>query len=114
MRARATDEMMDLDEAPAIHYASVTDPPRLRGAPPTVNVPEEAIEAGIEGSWTVWVSIDATGKTVSAEVPETIGYGNDAACIQAWMRSRWRPGSKDNVPIGGNRIPMTCTIRALD
>ena len=114
VRTRATDELMDLEETPSMHYASVTDPPRLRGAPPAVTVPQEAIDEGIEGSWTVWVNIDAAGQAVEAEMAERVGYGIDGACIAAWKRSRWRPGAKDGVPVAVNRIPMTCTIRALD
>ena len=105
---------MSLEEAPSVHFAAVTDPPKLRGAAPAIQVPKMAIEEGIEGSWTVYVSIDATGKAIAAEPAETIGYGIDEACIRAWQKSRWKPGKKNNVPVAVNRIPMKCTIRALD
>jgi hypothetical protein len=77
-------------------------------------VPKAAIEAGIEGSWTVYVSIDASGQTIAAELTEPIGYGIDEACTNAWKRSRWKAGLKNEIPIAVNRIPMKCTIRALD
>jgi protein TonB len=114
VQTRATDELMKIEEAPAVHFSAVTDPPKLRGAAPAIRVPKAAIEAGIEGSWTVYVSIDASGQTIAAELTEPIGYGIDEACTNAWKRSRWKAGLKNEIPIAVNRIPMKCTIRALD
>jgi len=114
VQTHATDELMDIEEAPAVHFSAVTDPPKLRGAAPAIQVPKAAIEAGIEGTWTVYISIDAAGKTVEAVLAEPVGYGIDEACIQAWKRSRWKAGLKNEIPIAVNRIPMKCTIRALD
>ena len=114
VQVEATDDLMDLEEAPSVHFASVTEPPRLRGSAPAIEVPKEAIEAGVEGSWTVYVNIDAAGSAIEARMSSEVGYGIDAACISAWKRSRWRAGKKDDNPIAVNGIPMKCTIRALD
>lgn len=114
VQTRASNELMTIEEAPAVHFSAVTEPPKLRGGAPAIRVPKAAIEAGIEGSWTVYVSIDASGQTVAAELTEPIGYGIDEACANAWKRSRWKAGRKNEIPVAVNRIPMRCTIRALD
>lgn len=112
----ATDETMSVDEATdwqPVAYASVTTKPKLRSLPPIV-VPEEAQEEGISGSWTVYIDISEKGKVTAVRIPQSIGFGVDQACKDAWTGSRWKPGERDGTPIGVTNIPMKCTIKKLD
>jgi TonB family protein len=105
---------MDIGEALPVTFAAVASPPTLRGSAPVIRVPEEAVEAGIEGSWTIYIDVDQSGQVSRAQIRESIGYGVDEACREAWMSSRWRPGLQNDAPIAVTGIPMRCTLRAID
>lgn len=111
---KAGPETMGLDEAAgdftSLAYAAVTTKPSRRTVPP-VEVPQAAIDAHIEGTWTVYVDLDATGRVTGARMAKAAGYGIDEACVAAWTQSRWKPGmqGKDPVPVTG--IPVECQIK---
>lgn len=105
---------MTLDEAAGefapLAYAAVTTKPSRRSVPP-VEVPQAAIDAHIEGSWTVYIDIDATGRVVNARMGKEAGYGIDEACVAAWRQSRWKPGMQGDTPVPVSGIPVECQIK---
>jgi len=116
LSVKADEEGLELDDDDTwtdVPYASVTTKPRLR-ALPRLDVPQEAIDAEVEGTWTIWIDIDAEGRVTKALLKETIGYGIDEECVAKWRATRWKPGQRDGTPVAVNNIPMKCTIKALD
>ena len=57
----------------------------------TPNYTEQAIDAGLEGAWTVDVFIDAAGNVKDAELRKKIGYGMDERVISAARNAKFRP-----------------------
>ncbi len=113
---KAGKETLEIDQATEfsnVPYASVTTPPRMR-AVPEITVPQEAIDNEIEGTWTVVLDVDPSGRVVRARMAKAVGYGIDEACVAAWRASRWKPGKKDGVPVGVTGIPKKCSIKAVD
>ena len=111
-----TQEKMEINDAKewtSLPFASVTVRPKLRNAPP-VQVPQEAIDEGIEGTWTMTLTISAKGRVSDLKIPQAIGYGIDAACRNAWLASRWKPGEKDGTPVAVTGLPYKCQIKAMD
>ncbi len=116
LATEATDETMGLDEDPAwakAAYASVTTKPKVR-ALPRLDVPQDAIDAELEGTWTIYVDIDEEGRVTAVRMKGTVGFGIDEECIAKWRSTRWKPGLRDGEPIAVTNIPMKCTIKALD
>jgi outer membrane biosynthesis protein TonB len=88
----------------------VNEPARVRSKP-AMEVPEAARTARIEGSWTVLVDVDAEGHPTRVRVSAPIGWGIDDACVEAWMRSRWRAAQSGGVPVASTANPVRCTVR---
>ena len=76
-----------------------------------MDVPEAARTARIEGSWTILVDVDAEGHPTLARAVTPIGSGLDQACVEAWMRSRWRAARSGGVPVASEGNPVRCTVR---
>lgn len=112
LRTRPTEELLGLEDA--VPLPAVTFQPRLRGAPPQVVVPQEAIDAEIEGSWTIRLDISAEGVVVRARMKSPAGYGIDEACVAAWSQTRWRPARKNGNPVAVLNVPKKCTLTAID
>ncbi len=112
LRTRPTEELLGLEDA--VPLPAVTFQPRLRGAPPQVVVPQEAIDAEIEGSWTIRLDISAEGVVVRARMKSRVGYGIDEACVAAWTQTRWRPARKNGNPVAVLNVPKKCTLTAID
>ena len=110
-------DTMTIDEAtgPFVSqpYASVTTKPRMKSVPP-VEVPAEAQKAEVQGSWTILLDIDVNGAPTSATFGGQVGFGVEEACVAAWMRSRWKPGLQDGVPVPVKGIPMKCVIKIVE
>lgn len=96
-----------------VPYSSAGSPPRLRYQP-TLDVPQAARDAEVEGVVEVRIDLDATGRPTSVVVVKGLGYGLDEACAAAWKRSTWRPAESGGQAIGVTGIPQKCTIKALD
>ncbi|MEE2749959.1 MAG: TonB family protein, partial [Myxococcota bacterium] len=109
---RPTEELVGLEDA--VPLPAVTFQPKLRGAPPQIVVPQEAIDAGIEGSWTVKLDINAEGRVVRALMKSKAGYGIDQACVQAWKATRWRPARKNGQAVAVLNVPKKCTLKAIE
>ena len=110
---RATGDGMSLDDASGAFqsraYTAVTTAPRVRSQP-SLEVPEEAKKANIQGAVEVSVDIDARGRVVNVRLVKGLGYGIDEACLAAWKRSTWKPGEQDGTPVGVLGIPQKCTV----
>ena len=52
---------------------------------------ELAIDAGLEGSWTVDVYVDKAGTVTSAELRKKIGYGMDERVLSAARNAKFQP-----------------------
>lgn len=107
-------DTMNLDEASGefnpLAYAAVTTKPTRRSVPP-IEVPQAAIDAQIEGSWTVYIDIDGTGRVTAARMAKEAGFGIDEACLAAWRQSRWKPGMQGDTPVAVTGIPVECQIK---
>lgn len=109
----AAGDGMSLDEATGPlqprAYTSVTTAPRLRSQP-SLEVPEEARKANLQGVVDVRVDIDDRGRVVDVTLVKGLGYGVDELCLAAWRRSLWKPGAQNGTPVGVLDIPQKCTI----
>ncbi|MTB50002.1 energy transducer TonB [Lewinella sp. W8] len=72
---------------------------------PEFDYPELAREYGIEGRVTVRCIISAAGTVVQATVVKGIGYGCDAAAVEALLASQWTPAMKD-----GQLVATSCYV----
>jgi protein TonB len=114
--AKATDEMMSLDQASGfapLPVASVSRLPRLRYKPP-VKVPDEAAAAGVEGELELLLDLDIKGRVTKVVLNGSLGFGVEDACKAAARRMRYAPAVLD-----GNAVPVTgvkfrCEIKAID
>jgi TonB family protein len=51
----------------------------------------EAVDANLEGRFSVDVFVEADGRVSSAELPRKIGYGMDKKVIEAALQARFKP-----------------------
>jgi protein TonB len=111
--AAAGKETMSLADASgpfeARPYSSVTTAPHLRWSP-TLDVPEEARKAHVNGRIDVRLDIDAKGRVVRVQVTKGLGYGTDEPCIDAWKKSQWKPAEQDGVPVAVLGVPEACAV----
>ena len=74
-------------------------------APPSVAsevkipYPEEARRAGVEGTVTLSITVDATGAVVKAKVLSGPGYGLDEAALKAIWKFKFHPATKNGEPV---------------
>lgn len=61
--------------------------------------PEEARRAGVEGTVTLSITVDASGKVVKAKVLSGPGYGLDEAALVAIQKFKFKPAIKDGEPV---------------
>ncbi|ATB43509.1 Ferric siderophore transport system, periplasmic-binding protein TonB [Cystobacter fuscus] len=61
--------------------------------------PDEARRAGVEGSVTMSITIDAEGRVVKVVVIKGLGYGLDEAARGALLRFRFKPAIKNGEPV---------------
>ncbi len=61
--------------------------------------PPEALAAGVQGSVTLRLTIDAAGNVTAAEVVQGAGHGFDEAAREAALKFKWKPATRDGVPI---------------
>lgn len=108
---RATEEKLDLDEAPAeyvtVPYTSVSKPPKVRYKP-RLEIPESIVEAELEGRVEVALTIDADGRVAEARVVATFHPDAATACIASMKKSRWKAGTKDGTPVITKNVPYSC------
>ncbi|MBN1335242.1 MAG: energy transducer TonB [Deltaproteobacteria bacterium] len=108
-----TADIGEVDAGALLPVTSVTTQPRACSKPP-VEVPKEAIDASVEGSWRMVLDLDAQGRVTSVRFLDIPTYGLEEACRAAALRIRCRPARKDGVPVAVTGMPHRCTVRALD
>lgn len=94
-----------------VPFSSAASPPRLRFRP-TMEVPEEARQAEVEGVIEVRIDLDERGRPIRVVVVRGLGHGTDEACRDAWLRSSWKPAEQATGPVGVTGIPQQCTVIA--
>jgi len=93
--------------------ARVTTQPRGCSKPP-VEVPKEAVDAGVEGSWRMALDLDPEGRVVGVRFLDPPGFGLEEACRAAALQIRCRPARQGDLPVPVTGMPHRCTIKALD
>jgi protein TonB len=111
--AKASSDVLDPADAAwqARPYTSVSAAPKLKWNPSAFVVPEEAREAKVEGTVTVKLDLDPTGKVVRVAIVSDLGYGTGAACAEAWKKSQWKPAEQDGQPVAVLGVPQKCTVQ---
>ena len=71
------------------------------------NYTDEAKEAGISGTVLMQLVVDEQGRAAQIEILRPLGYGLDENAIKAVSQWRWRPGTKDDVPV---KVPATIEV----
>ncbi len=103
----------EAEGGPLLAAAVVTTQPRGCTRPP-VEVPKEAIEAGVEGTWRMALDLDAGGRVVAVRFLDAPPYGIEEACRAAALQIRCRAARQDGTPVAVTGMPHRCTIKALD
>ena len=85
-------------------------PPELVYVPSTVKVPLSARRDNIEGTWTVYVTVDEEGDVVASRMEGLAREDVEATCLKHWGKSKWKPAWKDNETIQWDNILVTCTL----
>ena len=67
------------------------DPRLIRSSMVKPEYTDDAIDAGLEGVFTVDVYVDATGAVASADLTKKIGYGMDQRVLAAANKARFEP-----------------------
>ncbi len=100
----ATASHSDPDLPPQSRPAGTLVPPRLL-QPVIPRYPDFAMEKGMEATVGIRVLIDEDGHVVRAVFTgEPKGFGFDEAAKSAALLSRWRPGTRDGVPVPSEAI----------
>ncbi len=94
-------------------YTAVTTAPRRRWAP-TMEVPDDARKAGIEGRIEVLLDIDAAGKVMRVRIVKGLGFGADEACADTWKKSMWQPAKQDGAAVAVTGLPEACRVDRLE
>jgi TonB family protein len=71
------------------------------------NYTDEAKDAGVSGTVLLQLVVDEQGRAAQIEVLSPLGYGLDENAIKAVSQWRWRPGTKDDMPV---KIPATIEV----
>ncbi len=105
---------LDLSEASTFTTrpaSAVAVQPKLTWQPPALVVPAEAQEARAQGAVEVRFDVDGTGAVVNLELLRDIGFGTGKACMDAWRRSTWKPGTHQGEPVTVTGVRKFCTVR---
>jgi len=90
--------------------ATGSAPPELVSVPSKVKVPMSARRDGIEGTWTVYVTVDEEGDVVASRMEGHAREDVEKTCLRHWGKSRWQPAWRDGETIQWDNILVTCTL----
>jgi protein TonB len=107
-RSLSLDEASTFTTLPA---SAVATPPKLSWEPGTMEVPQEAQDARVQGTVEVRFDVDGEGRPIKVQILRDLGYGTGEACRAAWSRSRWKPGLHEGQPVTVTGIRKFCTVR---
>ena len=113
--ATKIEEKMDLEEASEtalVPYTQVSKPPKLR-AGQTMEVPQEVIDARLQGRVEVELTIDTAGNVTQVEVVKGLHPLADAACVAHCKRTKWTPYEQDGVPTAVTGVPFSCRFEEI-
>lgn len=98
------------DIGPITHAAALSvQPESMENGIPRGEYPPAALDAGFEGSVTLKLVIDATGRVKRATVLKDPGYGLGAAAVRSALKHfRFKPGEIDGKPVT-TEIPYVVT-----
>lgn len=113
LRAKATDETMDLDEAASsVAFSAVTRQPKVRSKPP-LTVPDSVQALRLEGLVQVLVDIDDQGLVAEVRLAQGLHPDADRACLDAWRGAVFAPAMQGDRPVGVRNAPYRCRIEIL-
>jgi periplasmic protein TonB len=113
---RATEKTIDIDEAKestAISYAAATKQPRLKKRPP-LKIPQSVIDAELEGTVQIVISIDETGAVTTARITKSLGPDADKACLDSWKMAQFKPALQGNETVAITNFPRRCRFKAMN
>lgn len=85
-------------------------PPVLLRVGDTVKVPMSARRDGIEGTWTVLVTVDEEGDVVAARMEGHAREDVAETCIKHWKKSSWQPAWRDGEWVQWDDIRVHCNL----
>ena len=87
------------DIGPIVHAAALTEQPEpINCEIPPSQYPKAALDAGFEGSVTLKLVLDATGRVRRAKALKDPGYGLGAAAERGTLRCTFKPGKLNGTP----------------
>ena len=90
------------DEVGKLDKDCSADARLVRDSVETPRYTDDALDAGLQGVFTVDVFVDATGAVLEAEMRKPIGYGMDARVVEAAKKARFIPRqNKVCTPLAG-------------
>ena len=113
--AQADDARSDQGAVPSGISGAVVrpaEPPKDAPKKPVIVLPElvrfvdaeyppEAIKAGLQADVVLKLTVDREGNVIKADVPEPVGNGFDEAAQAAALKFKFKPATRDGVPIAG-------------
>ncbi len=106
---------MDLSEATEtalVPYTQVSKPPKLR-AGQLMEVPQDVIDAHVQGRVEVELTIDTAGNVTKVEVIKGLHPTADAACIAHCKKTKWTPYLQDGVATAVTGVPFSCRFEQV-
>lgn len=113
---KATEKTIDIEEAKestAISYAAATKQPRLKKRPP-LKIPQSVIDAGLEGTVQIVISIDDTGAVTTARITKSLGPDADNACLDSWKMAQFKPALQGDDTVAITNFPRRCRFKAMN
>ena len=107
---------MGLDEATefaTVPYTSVAKPPKLKNNP-MLEVPQEVIDAEIEGRVELELTLSPEGEVTGWEVVAKLHPAADQACIAHARRTVWSPYEQDGVAAAVKGVPFSCRFEKIE
>lgn len=113
VRARANDDLMDLDEAASsVAFSSVTRQPRVKSKP-ALSVPQSVQDQRLTGVIKVLVDIDDQGEVTEVRLVEGLHPEADRACLEAWRAASFSPAMQGETAVAVRNAPFRCRIEQL-
>ncbi len=113
VRTRATDELMDLDQASkSVAFSALTRQPRVRSKPP-LRVPQSVQDLRLTGVIQVLVDIDDQGEVSEVRLVEGLHPEADRACLEAWRGASFTPAMQGETAVAVRNAPFRCRIEQV-
>jgi len=77
--------------------------------------PAQALQAGLEATVVMKLTIDKTGSVTNVEIPEPVGHGFDEAIRDAALKFKFKPATRDGKPFAVKwRFEYHFTLKTVD